>query len=338
MKRIALFVLLLVAASGAIAENITISTFNVWSGLTYRGFFSSGTYEDAATREYRYDLLVDGFSSLAPDVIALQEANPLPSFSERIASDLGYDAIFDVRQAGVRIGPVGLPANLREGSIILANRERSLQFVETKQLSGPGAGNVAAFQFGQGSQITAAQVTVADRPVYVFSTRWTPSLSAEPERLRRLVDSYTRGDISGDELKELVAEAVEGSERRREEARETLTFINELAGSQPVVLMGSFYALPTSAEIKMLRDAGFVDVWASVGRGPGYTYDAQTNTNIVAHDLSVDRSERLRYDYIFIRGNGIYARRASIIFSRPTFGVHPSDHYGLWAELRIDPE
>jgi hypothetical protein len=338
MKRIPLFLLLVIAAAGVTAENITVSTFNVWSGLTYRGFFSSGTYEDAATREFRYDLLVDGFSSLAPDVIALQEANPLPSFSQRIATDLGYDAIFDVRQAGVRIGAVGLPANLREGSIILADRERSLQALETKQLSGPGAGNLAAFQFSAGSQITAAQVTVADRPVYVFSTRWTPSLSAEPAELRRLVDSYTGGDISGDQFKELVAEAVEGSERRREEARETMTFINELAGSQPVILMGSFHALPTSAEIEMLREAGFIDVWANVGRGAGYTYDAQTNTNITAHELSIDRSERLRYDYIFIRGNGIYPRRASIIFRQPTFGVHPSDHYGIWAELRIDPE
>ena len=337
MKRIALLVLFMGTVIGVGAENITVATFNVWSGLTYRGFFSSGTYEDGATREFRYDLLSAGLGGLSPDLIALQEANPLPAFAERIAGDLGYDQVSDVRQGGVRIGPVGLPTNLREGSVILADSGRSLSALPVQNLVGSGAGNVASFQLGPGSQVIAAQIEVEDRPVYVFTTRWTPSPPADTTRMQSLVASYSAGEISGDQLTDLIGQAVAGSERRQQEARRTLTFINELAGEAPVILMGSFYSLPDSPEIDVLRSGGFVDVWQVAGRGPGYTYDPQTNTNITAYDLAGDVSGRERYDYIFIRGNGIVARSAQIIFSRPTFGVHASDHYGIFAELRVDP-
>jgi len=327
----------LVVAASLFAENITVVTFNVWSGLTYDGIFHVREYEDRATREFRYDLLSSGLSSLGPDVVALQEANPLPSYAHRIAEDLAYDVHFDVRQAGVRIGPVGLPTNLREGDVILADTGLNLTPLPSTQLVGPGAGNLAAFQFGAGSQLTAAQIEVADRPVYIFSTRWTPSPQADRQRLVTMVDEFVSGEMDGDELVRMMREALEGSDRRLEEARKTLVSINEIAGEEPVILMGSFYALPDSPEIQMLRDAGFVDVWATVGRGSGYTWDSTSNSNIATYDLSPTGIARERIDYIFVRGNGIAARSAGIVFSRPTYGVHASDHFGLMAEIRIDP-
>ncbi|MFW5745383.1 MAG: endonuclease/exonuclease/phosphatase family protein, partial [Spirochaetota bacterium] len=319
----AVLALLGVAATAA-AENITVATVNVWSGLTYRGAFSVGTYEDRATRAFRFDLLADGLASLEPDVVAVQEANPLPDYANRLGEELGYDAVYDVRQGGVRIGPVGLPVNLREGEAILAPPARSVTLAAVNQLAGPGAGNVAAFQLGTGSQVLAAQLEAEGRTVYVFTTRWTPSPQASRERLVDLVDRYDESDIDGEELTRLMELAVEGSERRRSEARETVVFINELAGSEPVILAGSLYALPDSDEIQVLRDAGFVDVWSVVGRGAGYTWDPATNANVIEHGLAAGEGERARYDYVFIRGEGIVARSASVIFSRPTYGVHPS--------------
>ena len=284
----AVLALLGVAATAA-AENITVATVNVWSGLTYKGAFSVGTYEDRATRAFRFDLLSDGLASLEPDVVAVQEANPLPDYADRLGAELGYDAVYDVRQGGVRIGPVGLPVNLREGEAILAPPGRSLTLAAVKQLAGPGAGNVAAFQLGTGSQVLAAQLQAEGRTVHVFTTRWTPSPQASRERLVELVDRYDESDIDGKELTRLMERAVEGSERRRREARETVVFINELAGSEPVILAGSLYALPDSDEIQVLRDAGFLDVWSVVGRGAGTTWDAATNANIIEHGLAAAR-------------------------------------------------
>jgi len=336
MRRLTLVLVLFALAGAVSAENITVATVDVWSGLTYRGVFRVREYEDRAAREFRYDLLSEGLLDLAPDIIAIQDANPLPAYVERLGADLGYDTVTAIRQAGVRIGPVGLPTNLREGSALLATRERAVTLLSTRQLSGSGAGNLAAFQLGPASNIIAARLEVADRPVFVFTTRWTPSPHADRDRMRGLVDRYDSGDLSGSEFLDLMGEAVTGGERRLSEAEKTLVFINETAGQAPVILMGSFHALPDSDEIALLRQAGFVDVWAAVGRGAGYTYDPSANTNIRTYDLSSsDDAERI--DYIFIRGEDIAARSARLIFNRPTYGVYPSDHYGLLAELRIDP-
>ena len=336
MRRLILIVAACVVVSGLHAENISVVTVDVWSGLTYSGVFRVREYEDRAARSFRYDLLASGLEALSPDIVAIQDANPLPSYVDRLAGDLGYDAVYAVRQAGVRIGPVGLPANLREGSAILAVRSRALSQLPTRQLTGGGAGNLAAFQLGAASHVVAAQVRVADRPVYVFTTRWTPSPHANREDMRTLVDRYSAEDLSGGELLDLIGEAVEGAERRKLEAEKTLVYINEVAGKEPVILMGSFHALAGSEEIQLLKDAGFVDVWQVVGRGAGETYDPAANTNIRNHGLSPS-SDAERIDYIFIRGEDIAARSIRLVFNRPTYGVFPSDHYGLYAELRVDP-
>ena len=336
MRRLILVLTALLVVFGLHAENISVVTMDVWSGLTYNGVFRVREYEDRAARAFRYDLLVSGLEDLAPDIIAVQEANPLPSYVERLSADLNLDAVHAVRQAGVRIGPVGLPANLREGNAILAGRDRSLTQLPTRQLTGGGAGNVVAFQLGAASNIVAAQVRVADRPVYVFTTRWTPSPHANQDDLRGLVDRYAADDLSGGELIGLMREAVEGSDRRLREAHDTLVYINELAGKEPVILMGSFHALPDSEEIQLLTDAGFVDVWQVAGRGSGATWDPAGNANIRTYDLSPSETPE-RIDYIFIRGEDIVARSVRLVFNRSTYGVFPSNHYGLYAELRVEP-
>ena len=69
-------------------REIRILTINVWSGLTYKGFFKMGEYQD--NPEKRYELLVSEIRKLTPDIIAIQEANPLPRYAKRLAADLDY--------------------------------------------------------------------------------------------------------------------------------------------------------------------------------------------------------------------------------------------------------
>lgn len=334
MKRTTLVLALFAIVFPALAENISVATVDVWSGLADGGVFRVRELEDRAAREFRYDLLAAGLVDLAADIVAIQDANPLPSYAERLAEDLGYDTVWLMRQAGVRIGPVGLPANLREGSALFAPPERGLTRMGSRQLRGGAAGNVAAFQLGPASNVMAATIDVADRPVYVFNTRWTPSPQSNRDRLRSLVDQYSAETLAGDELIDLVQEAVLGSEVRKTEAERTLVFINELAGQDPVILMGSFHALPDSDEIQLLRNAGFVDVWQVVGRGAGATYEPGVNSNVPTQAAG---EEKQRIDYIFIRGDNIAARSARLVFNRSTYGVFASDHYGIYAELRVDP-
>ena len=338
MNRFLLVLGFAVAAVGLTAETITVATVNAWSGLTYQGLPGVGEYEDSITRSFRFDLLANGLVELRPDVIALQEANPLPRYAEQIAAMLPtYDVLSRVRQAGVRIGPVGLPSNLREGEVILAHPARMIEQGIARQLAGPGAGNVAAFQLGLGSHLFGARIRAGGRTVHVFTTRWTPSPQADRGRLVALIDGYAAGQTTGSELTSMVSRAVAGAERRRHEARETVAHINEVAGKQPVILMGSFFAPPTSEEIRILRAAGFVDIWDIAEPTPGFTFDATTNANIIRHGLAAHPEERTRYDYIFIRGEGLVPEQIRLILNTPTYGVHASAHYGLYARIRVEP-
>lgn len=333
---IAVCVFVLVATVGS-AETIRVVSMNAWSGLTYRGVFSVGQYEEDAAREFRFEMVARQLAELDPDVIALNEINPLPSLARSIAESLQYAFVYRIRRGGVRIGPVGLPVNLREGDVILAREAYNLADAGSRNLTGGPAGNVASFQFGPASQVLATSLSLAGRTVHVFVTHWRGSEFDDAESLKELAELYAAGTLNGDEYAAAVADAVVGSRTRLEQAREALVFINQVAGHEPAILLGTLNALSDSAEIRVLEEAGFRDVWKEAGHGHGYTWDPVTNSNILEYgsDIRPEHSRRRRIDYIFVRGDGIRVRSTSVVLDKPTFGMHPSDHYGVAADLEF---
>ena len=108
-------------------------------------------------------------------------------------------------------------------------------------------------------------------------------------------------------------------------------------GLFPAVLVGDFNADPDSNEMQLLGAASgaggpLADCFAVAGDGTaGYTY-ARSN-RYAAQDC--ERNQRI--DYIFSRPDP--ARRGAALVARlvcttPNGGVFPSDHYGVYAELR----
>ena len=324
------------------AETIRVVTINVWSGLTYKGAIKNGEYEDAKARDFRYELLVKELKDLDADVIGVNEANMLPGYARKLAEDLGYSFIYQVRLGGLRIGPVGFPLNLREGDVVLAKNELELELAGTIRLSGGIAGNVVSMQSGHASQVLVAKVKIGGRPVYVCLSHWQKSEFAYRDNLVQMVDRYFLEDLEADRLLQRMRSAIEGKKRRLAEAEETVEFINGLVGEEPVILVGSFEALPNSEEIAHIIEAGFTDTFRAVGRGTGYTWDEMENSNIIRYYLNNDKEEgitrrRDRIDYIFTRGQSIKPLRSWLAFNKETYGVHPSDHYGVVCEIEIEP-
>ncbi len=307
---------------------------NVWSGLTYEGVFRSGSYEEAGGKAFRSDLLLQELAKIEPDVAVLFEANPLPRFGDRIAETLEMDSLFFVRRGGYRVGPVGLPINLREGTVVLADGRLELAEAERRRLSGGFVSNVTAAQSGEVSHIVGNRLTVEDRVVHLFAVNLFPSPLAGGPSLRALLEDYLAGEISGDEYRRRVHLAVAGAERRMEEAQKALTFINETAGAEPTILVGTFYAPPDSPEVRLFVDAGFDDAWLRSG---GVTWDPGNNGNI---DVSANPrvpAESSRIDYVMVRGDGIRVLGSELILDEPTYGVYPSDHYGIAARIQVTP-
>jgi hypothetical protein len=78
--------------------------------------------------------------------------------------DIGCDVFHHVGVGGVRLGPVGLPWNPREGDAILVKRVLKPAFVGRRQLSGGYVGKWLTFHFADATQVIAIRITVNDQP------------------------------------------------------------------------------------------------------------------------------------------------------------------------------
>jgi endonuclease/exonuclease/phosphatase family metal-dependent hydrolase len=108
---------------------------------------------------------------------------------------------------------------------------------------------------------------------------------------------------------------------RLSNARETAGFLDKLAGTDPVVLMGDLNAEPQSAEMRYLvQEAGFLDAWDAARAGePGFTYS------------SFDPVRRI--DYILVKNVNLNGTSAHLVGDSEIGGVYPSDHLGIVADL-----
>ncbi|HEY1957508.1 MAG TPA: endonuclease/exonuclease/phosphatase family protein [Polyangiaceae bacterium] len=108
----------------------------------------------------------------------------------------------------------------------------------------------------------------------------------------------------------------------------------------PAIVVGDFNAEPDSDEIRFMRGLGslggrsvhYHDVFGHVGSGPGVTFSLK---NPYAALL---REPDRRIDYIWVRG-GDERFRGEPLSARVAFDVaegdaYPSDHFGVFAELR----
>lgn len=111
----------------------------------------------------------------------------------------------------------------------------------------------------------------------------------------------------------------------------------------PPILAGDFNAEPESTEIRYIkglhaldgRSIHFRDAWVIAGAGKGITW---SNRNPYARQaLEPDR----RIDYIFVgppRPNGLgLIESCRVVCDEEQDGVWPSDHFGVYAELRTEP-
>lgn len=334
--------LLVSAVTVVCAENLRVVTINVWAGLDYKGSLKMGEYQDEDTRALRTRNLLEQLKELDPEVIAVNEANKLPRYARSLSRELDYDQIYHVGLGGLRIGPIGLPVNLREGDVVLAKKSLQLRRSGRKQLSGGPVGNFFTFHFADATQIIGGRILVAGREVYVFNTHWHASPFPTEEYFRQLAERRDSGRIDEQRYEELVEESVEGQKWRLDEARKTVAFIDKVAASNPVILMGDFNAVVGSEEIGVLKASGFRDAFAEAGDPPGFTWDGRENSNIqlqkqvFPEDFWLEPTRR-RIDYVFFRGPGLEVLASEVVLDRPLQGIHPSDHFGVMAEFEVQP-
>lgn len=348
IKEIILLFSVLICSGTAFAEELSIVTANAWSGMSNKGFISCEEYEPDDVRGFRTEILISGLKELDADIIVLNGLNPAVKTAGMLASELEMSVSAWVSRSGMRIGPVSLPLNLKEGDAVLTAEALSAEPAGRLSLNSLISTGVFTFAGRDGVQVIGRKITVPGISgddgnafaLYVFSAVWSESVFNDKDSLDRLMTAYLSGEIDAEKYPEYISRAVEGAEARRAEAEKTLSFINSVAGSAPVILAGSLNALPGSGELQILKDAGFTDVYERSGRGPGNTVDSKRNSNFAklndeaaaVYDLV---KSSFRADYILIRGSELKPRSADIVLDEPVYGVFPSNRFGVRAVIDI---
>lgn len=254
--------------------------------------------------DQRMALVASGLRDLAPDVVALQEVretpSQLPNQAETLARAAGYNHVF------APATPIG---GGQEGLAILAREPIAEHAVLTLPHAEPSERRV----------LLSARLGEAPSAIWVHTTHLNYRLHHGKQR-------------------EDQVQAIADSLAQR---------MTDVAHDVPQILMGDFNARPESDEIRWLRGlvtlngrrTYFQDAWDRTHPGEaGWTWTRANPYTTKCAFLEPDR----RLDYIFttpMRGDGratIHACR--IVLDKPSAdGVRASDHFGLLAEIQIDP-
>ena len=338
----------------AAAEELRVVTINIWSGLDYIGTLKMGEYETREVREGRYQLLLEELKALNPDVIALNEANPLPRYARRLARDLDMDYVSAVGMGGIHIGCVGIPVNFREGDAILAKRELNLRSLGKERLSGGGViTNVFTFHFSEANQVVGGVIELDGKTVYLFNTHTHAGPPHEQWFFDVVENAVTDGVIPPEGVDEILAKIEADQAWRQEEVDLMLDWMAEIVPEDaPIVLMGDFNAQIIAPEIQDVVDAGFIDTYGTANPDlPGYTWNPDENLNIMnlyeretegltpveAVDI-MDNFVTRRIDFIFAGGSFEESDIVSseVVLNRGKNDQHPSDHFGVMSILQVD--
>lgn len=335
-------------------EGIRLVDMNVWFGLDGRGIIKIGAYETRRQRAARFATLAAGLRNLDPDVIAVQEANPLPGYIHRLAAALGYDAVWKVANSGIKIFGCGLPLNFTAGNAVLAKKGCGLTLLATRRLSGRGIQyNYFSFHFRELRNAMAVRVVIDRRPLIIFNLQTHYSLPWN-QKWKKTVDKLVcDGEISSREAAGISKQIRAGHERTEKDITRLQAFIKAVIKKydSPYVVMGDFNTTTESPALQeLVNGLGLMDAYRIKNPGRrGFTWDPHKNPN-TARDGSefwadgktpkdivsrlkaqFDSHTGRRIDFIFLSRHFASAaiRQADLVFNEPAGGRLASDHFGV---------
>lgn len=246
----------------------------------------------------RFPMLRAGIEALAPDVIGMQEvmSDGSVDLANEIAAGLGYSVVYGEAKA--------LMAGISLGNAILS--KHPIQSHQCFVLPDGGT--------DERRSLLLAQI---DTPYGEL-----------PFACTHLAWKFHHGF-----LRERQVLAIRDIFKRELPVR---------ADMLPPVLVGDFNAVPESTEVRFLtglhaldgHSIYLADCFAQVGEGPGFTYDEVRNPF-----AAIYHEAPRRIDYVFVRGPDARGRgkplACRVVLNEVVDGVAPSDHFGVYAELRV---
>lgn len=342
-------------------DQLSVVTFNLWHGLNPTGIYRFDEYDKPGEKMARLSHFIEQAKALDPDILFLQEVNPVPSLSKQIARELNCDVVFITDNAGMKIGPVGLPVNLRSGLAILAKKRLHLKELGGKKLSGPfgRCGRFLSVQFLEFRYVQAASVVFQNEEILLLNTHLHHGLEVTEEFLR-IIDKLVREDkVAQGEALEAIKIGHGAAKRRKNELITALDFARlHNFEDLPVLFAGDFNASSDAPELMWLKDEiGFRSVTNdNDSLHPIFTWDPKRNAHtLLAADFTPANAfekfikkhfsrrvvdDRRHLDYIFTKNAKAKFEvvESELFGDQPKAGRMASDHFGIKATLKLRKE
>lgn len=193
-----------VASPGTGPDTFKVLTYNAWHGLDTGEFWVTAT-ETPDQSDARLQFQVAQISSVQPDIVLLQEVNPLPVRASQYAQALAdrglqYDEVHQVDACGIRLrGETALIPGLNNGLVILAKHTLHLRKLIGLKLSGDlgGCDSASGMQFEELRYAVVGDITIPESGQHylVTSTHLHSGIEAGAAFLETLENAYRAGHL-----------------------------------------------------------------------------------------------------------------------------------------------
>ena len=280
----------LLKPTGIPMQRIRLLTYNTLHGLEPSGLTVKAS-ESKDARQARLDLQFRQLSAIQPDVVLLQEVNPLPEMAERYVAalkgyGLEYRAVHQVDACGVRLAPgLAVVPGLNNGLAVLARAPLKLRKVEGLKLSGRfgRCDDYAGFQTGELRYALIAEVENPNtgRKLLTVSLHLHSGIERNAFFIQKINDAVNSGKARREDLEGIVTAMEQDQERRLQEIRLLVKELQTLysGGSYlGVIVGGDFNFEPDDPEYRELERAGLRDIYAMASpETEVYSLDPQRN-------------------------------------------------------------
>lgn len=259
-------------------RQFSVLTYNTLHGLEV-GSFSVKLGESKEERARRYALQFEQLAQVAPDVMLLQEVNPLPDMAEAYVEGLGalgltYTEVHQVDACGIRLAPrVALFPELNNGLAVLAKAPLQVHKVAGLKLSG-GIGwchDGIGIQFGEFRYALIAEVVIpaTQEKLLTVSLHLHSGIERDHHFMNLITEAEQQGRIRREDYQELLTALEKGQRRRIEELRTLVQELQKLRTDTRyagVIIGGDFNFEAGSPEYRELVSAGLNDSHAFAQR------------------------------------------------------------------------
>lgn len=343
-----------------------VLTYNLWHGLDAKGVLWFGRLEPDARLKRRLRLQSQTLADLKPDLLLVQELNPLAGRLAQLSRRLGMRGFGQVDNSGLKL-LAGPPFNLESGIACLVAKKDFLRKIKAVKLSGDRiASGPLSFQlresryalFCEWDHQTLGRILVANLHLH-HGLEYTAKLKTQ-------INSWAKHFTITEEKRIAVDEILNAGDQRRHS--EMQKFIDVLSGLQNrynyTIVGGDFNTTPESSVAKRLDELGFVDCWHHMhpeGSDPGYSFDKDKNsthkllsgfalpfsTKSLNLDEPADRALNLllsehearprRIDYLWIKSRlgQMRVHACKLVGAKSPIELELSDHFGVLAELEL---